>query len=99
MKSFIEELELLLNKHCKDNQANTPDFILAKYLDLCLQNFTIAANWKRNWFQDPPGETFCEKEALNKFANWEYKNGEHCSYLTPEGKVTKYMKEKNEHSS
>lgn len=58
MKSFIEDLEQLLNKHCKDNQANTPDFILAKYLDLCLQNFMIASNWKNNWFQDAPEKNF-----------------------------------------
>lgn len=36
MPTFDKELEDLLNKYSKDAETNTPDFILAHYLKLCL---------------------------------------------------------------
>lgn len=43
---FEEELEELLNKYSKDNDCNTPDFILVKYLIGCLDIYeaTMKAN-------------------------------------------------------
>lgn len=36
---FITELEQLINRHSKDNECNTSDYILAVYLNGCLDNF------------------------------------------------------------
>jgi hypothetical protein len=40
--TFQEELEVLINKFSKENESNTPDFILAKYLDDCLDAYNSA---------------------------------------------------------
>ena len=52
-----QEIETLLNKNCIDNDTDTPDFILAKYLMNCLEVYkeTVAARDK--WFGfDPWGK-------------------------------------------
>ena len=36
---FRKELEDLINRFSKENGSNTPDFILAEYLEGCLSNF------------------------------------------------------------
>lgn len=59
-RSFEEELKFLLNTYSKENSCNTPDFILAQYLDLCLRAFTTAVN-RRDRFDENnergPGDT------------------------------------------
>ena len=42
--SFEKEVELLINKFSKENDSDTPDFILAKYLSSCLKNFNECVN-------------------------------------------------------
>jgi hypothetical protein len=39
LSKFEKELSELLNRHSKENGSNTPDFILAQYLQGCLDNF------------------------------------------------------------
>ena len=41
MNSFMNELRELINKYSKENGSNTPDYILAAYLERCLDNFDI----------------------------------------------------------
>ena len=43
-KPFHESLSDLINIHGKDNEANTPDYILAEYLGLCLANYISTVN-------------------------------------------------------
>lgn len=38
-RNFVKELTTLINKFSKENGSNTPDYILAEYLDNCLINF------------------------------------------------------------
>lgn len=45
--SFIEELTELINKHSMENDSNTPDFLLAKYLVNCLENYNQIVDSKR----------------------------------------------------
>ena len=40
--NFREDLTDLINKHSKENGSDTPDFILARYLENCLEAFDIA---------------------------------------------------------
>ena len=50
MRDFEKELGVLLNKHSEENDSNTPDFILAKYLMWCLQNFNEAIKAREKWY-------------------------------------------------
>lgn len=36
---FEKELEMLINKHSKENESDTPDFVLAQYLKGFLTNY------------------------------------------------------------
>lgn len=50
MDSFKKELEQLINKCSKENESNTPDFILAEYINTCLNAFTDATRAREKWF-------------------------------------------------
>lgn len=41
---FQKELEILINQYSLENKSNTPDYILAQYLDDCLKAFNKATN-------------------------------------------------------
>ena len=60
MENFRKELESLINRHSKENGSNTPDWILAEYLDHCLVAFDLAVQAREIWYgRDPnqgPGE-------------------------------------------
>lgn len=47
--SFLKELQELINKHNKENASNTPDFILAQYLEGCLAVFVTATQQRETW--------------------------------------------------
>lgn len=47
---FRTELEHLINRFSKENQSNTPDFILAEYLDDCLRAFDNASVRREHWY-------------------------------------------------
>ena len=48
--SFLRELQSLINKYNKENNSNTPDFILAQYLNNCLTNFNLAQQQRSDWY-------------------------------------------------
>lgn len=57
---FVKELRALLNRQSMENGCNTPDFILAEYLDRCLMAFGLAVNARETWYgrePKPPGST------------------------------------------
>ncbi len=59
-KDFRKELEELLNKYCRENESNTPDFVLADYLVNCLNAFDKATESRRQYykvFKDSGNET------------------------------------------
>lgn len=47
---FEKELETLINQYSKENESDTPDFILAKYLNEVLKNFNAAVNEREQWY-------------------------------------------------
>ena len=47
--SFEKEIERLLNAKSMENESNTPDFILAKYMLDCLESFNNATNERDKW--------------------------------------------------
>ena len=48
--TFRKELEEVINRHSMENGSNTPDFILAEYLDDCLQNFDKTSRAREKWY-------------------------------------------------
>ncbi len=49
--AFKHELVTLINKHSMENESNTPDFILANYLMLCLKAFNNVTNTREAWYR------------------------------------------------
>lgn len=49
--SFEQELQRLINSHSQENGSDTPDFILAQYMQNCLTNFNIAVNARTKWYK------------------------------------------------
>lgn len=50
---FKKELTSLLNRYEWDNACETPDFILADYVESCLQSFLVTIkkdiSWHSSW--------------------------------------------------
>lgn len=47
---FRTELARILNKYSLENGSDTPDFILARYLQNCLNAFDIAVTDRESWY-------------------------------------------------
>jgi hypothetical protein len=50
MDTFERELESLINRYSKENDSNTPDFILAQYIVGCLTAFNNAVQRREAWY-------------------------------------------------
>lgn len=48
--AFREALKVLINAYSQEQDSNTPDFILARYLDNCLKAYEIAVNRRDRWY-------------------------------------------------
>lgn len=48
--NFERELTSLLNRFCKENDSNTPDFILAEYIQHCLGAYNRAVTAREKWY-------------------------------------------------
>lgn len=47
---FQKKLEILINEYNKENDSDTPDFILARYLNAVLENFNAAVMDREQWY-------------------------------------------------
>lgn len=54
--NFLKELESLINRHSKENDSDTPDFILAEYIGNCLHGFSQATRARDKWYDFEPWE-------------------------------------------
>ena len=64
MSTFRRTIEEVINCHCKENESNTPDFILANYLCNCLDAFTLATKSRDKWYSvnlEPCNSHFIEE--------------------------------------
>jgi len=50
MSKFRKELEILINKQSRENRSDTPDWILARFLDDCLIIFENATNLRSEFY-------------------------------------------------
>ncbi len=71
MKDFRRELEELINQHSMENESNTPDFILARYLTDSLKAFDKAINAREAWYNRLPSDkkSVLLKDKFEKIAN------------------------------
>jgi len=44
------DLQELLNRHCRENKSNTPDFLLADVMMDALRGFEEATNARARWY-------------------------------------------------
>lgn len=49
-ETFERELTSLINRYSKENQSNTPDFILANYIIRCLDAFSATTIERDMWW-------------------------------------------------
>lgn len=52
--NFRKDLECLINRHSKEIGSDTPDFILAEYLENCLVNFDTIVSARERWYGRGP---------------------------------------------
>lgn len=55
-ESFRDALESLINCHSMERGSDTPDFILARYLDSCLKAYDTAVCEREKWYSRPCGQ-------------------------------------------
>ena len=56
MSQFRKDLEVLINQNSMENKSNTPDFILADYLEGCLDAFDKAVYRRSEWYKKEQNE-------------------------------------------
>jgi hypothetical protein len=53
-KSFVDAVRSLINKQSREGNSNTPDYILAQYIDGCLLAFEMAVQQRETWHGRDP---------------------------------------------
>lgn len=48
--AFQDELRSLINRHSQENASHTPDFILASYLQACLDTWNLHTKERDRWY-------------------------------------------------
>ena len=56
---LIQDFATAINKVSAENNSNTPDFILANYLVMCLENFDHITNMRNDWYKPNIDEESC----------------------------------------
>jgi len=65
--SFREDLTYMINKHSKENGSDTPDFLLAEYLENCLNVFDQIIIKRKTWYGHEKSTTpFVLENQLNE---------------------------------
>ena len=54
--TFESELTDLINRYSKENESDTPDWIIANYLCNCLKSFNSATKTITYWYNAKPDE-------------------------------------------
>lgn len=62
MSDFKSELTRLINSFSKENGSDTPDYILAEYLQGCLDVFDKAVSKRSDWYKVLDNDTPNQKD-------------------------------------
>jgi hypothetical protein len=60
-----KSLQEIINAASAENGSNTPDFILAEYLEDCLKAFDKAVNQRSRWYGHPSPRFLVEPEIIS----------------------------------
>lgn len=52
-EAFRKDLQDVINRHSMENGSNTPDYLLAEYLIMCLAAFNAGVNMRDQWHGRP----------------------------------------------
>jgi len=47
---FQKDLKDIINRNCVENGSNSPDFMLAEYIVMCLKAFTKTSRRREKWY-------------------------------------------------
>lgn len=72
MNTLVEELSVLLNKHSRENDSDTPDFILAEFLMSCLAAFDAAVSRRTAWYKEEKTNCKCIECTAKSWAVWKW---------------------------
>lgn len=50
MNDLKKDITTLINRHNREQDFNTPDFMLAEYIMNCLDAFELASNKREVWY-------------------------------------------------
>lgn len=64
MDELRNELKVLLNKHSRENASDTPDHILARYMESCLMAFEEATRARDKWWRFDPWRMVYERSGV-----------------------------------
>lgn len=64
--SFKTKLSALINSYSKENDSNTPDCILAMYLENCLKAWNEATQQRETWYGRDARPTYTLKDIVEK---------------------------------
>jgi len=65
MSDFRIDLTKLINAHSQENNSDTPDHILARYLESCLMAFDEAVRQRDKWWKLDPWKPGYEHTGLS----------------------------------
>lgn len=69
--NFEERLSHLLNEFSKENASDTPDFVLANYLEQCLTAFNLATHRREQFYGRACGGQI-KKQPMDEIESAEY---------------------------
>lgn len=56
ISSLADDISAALNRHSAENESNTPDFVLAKFLLGCLQAWDNGTRERERWYGRSPND-------------------------------------------
>lgn len=73
-KAFVDKITEVINYHSKENGSDTPDFILAQYLNGCLNNWNKSVKAREKYYSKDREELLDKVEASFYAVPLEYAN-------------------------
>lgn len=64
-QTFEQDLAALINRHTQEQGSDTPDFVLAHFLDSCLRAFDQGVRAREDWYEQRP-TGIPEKDTVEK---------------------------------
>lgn len=57
-KSLLDEIAKIINSFSVENESDTPDFLLSRYLVRCLENYAEIVKGRDKWYSFMPWATY-----------------------------------------